>query len=368
MNGLMGPGEGGLLLFLGAGHLLAWLNAAEAAVLGASPVRLAHRAEQGEPGAKAALELMADRENLLAFVLLCTKLAIGLIAVVAVRLLLHGVVGPLQLFAGLVAVPLLMLLFLQRIPVGLASRYPDRLVVPLVRPMLLLQRWPLALLVRLLRGVLRSTGRIVGSQLPGFDPAFRFRELNRLLEAGVAQGELEPRCSTMVRRVATFPETRVEEVFVPRVRTVTVAEDAPLREALGIFVKTGFSRLPTLDPRTGGITGYVHATDVLVESVRHPDAVAGSVRREILRIEGRESLMEAWKLFSANRSHMACVVDPAGEVVGVITLVDLLERLLGPERPAGEPETDPEARGGAGARPGAPEAGRPAEGGRPAGS
>jgi CBS domain containing-hemolysin-like protein len=142
--------------------------------------------------------------------------------------------------------------------------------------------------------------------------------------------ELEPAERAMIRSILELGDTRVREVMVPRPDLVTVAEDAPLADVVAVVVEHGVSRIPVHDPDdTDQIVGVVYAKDLLrrvaadgrrrwVDLVRRPTFVPETKRCDELLRELQEATV-----------HLALVVDEYGDLVGLVTIEDILEEIVG---------------------------------------
>ncbi len=142
--------------------------------------------------------------------------------------------------------------------------------------------------------------------------------------------ELEPEERAMIRSILELGDTRVREVMVPRPDMVTVAEDAPFGDVVGVVVEHGVSRIPVHDPdEADTIVGVVYAKDLLrrvaadgrrrwADLVRRPTFVPETKRCDELLRELQEAT-----------THLALVVDEYGDLVGLVTIEDILEEIVG---------------------------------------
>jgi CBS domain containing-hemolysin-like protein len=142
--------------------------------------------------------------------------------------------------------------------------------------------------------------------------------------------ELEPEERAMIRSILELADTRVREVMVPRPDMVTVREDAGFDEVAAVVVEHGVSRIPVQDaddPDT--IVGVVYAKDLLrrvaadrrrrwTDLVRRPTFVPETKRADELLRELQEATV-----------HLALVVDEYGDLVGLVTIEDILEEIVG---------------------------------------
>jgi CBS domain containing-hemolysin-like protein len=142
--------------------------------------------------------------------------------------------------------------------------------------------------------------------------------------------ELEPEQRGMIRAILELGDTRVREVMVPRPDMVIVSEDAAFDELVDVVVEHGVSRIPVHDadePET--VVGVVYAKDLLrrvgadrrrrwSDLVRRPTFVPETKRCDELLRELQEATV-----------HLAVVVDEYGDLVGLVTIEDILEEIVG---------------------------------------
>ncbi len=133
----------------------------------------------------------------------------------------------------------------------------------------------------------------------------------------------------MIHAILSLEETAVRDIMVPRPDLVAIDVKAPITEALALMREAGHSRIPAHDNGIDHVQGILHARDLL----RYAETPNGAALRDYLRPalfvpEGKrvdELLVE----FQRRRGHMAVVVDEYGGTVGLVTLEDILEEIVG---------------------------------------
>src|SRR5215212_919324 len=164
-------------------------------------------------------------------------------------------------------------------------------------------------------------------------------ELRSLVRESAAGGEIEEEEQRFTENVLTFGDRRVREVMVPRSRVVFVATDASFDDAIAVVRESGLTRLP-LCKADGGLdapVGLLHVKDMLVNG---PGTSLEDVARALERVPESMLIDELLERLRKLREHFALVVDEHGTVVGLITLEDILEEIVGEI----EDEFDPEER------------------------
>ena len=161
---------------------------------------------------------------------------------------------------------------------------------------------------------------------------FSKADLSALTTASEESGVLAQSESTIIRNLLTFEEVTVRDVMTPR----TVMKKANEEQTLMDFYKNNqplqFSRIPIFRKSDDHITGFVLKDDLLQELVEDRDSKKlKELTREILSVRGDTPLPVLFKTLTEKRHHIAIVVDSYGSLVGIVTMEDVFETLLGQE-------------------------------------
>src|SRR5215207_2356572 len=165
-------------------------------------------------------------------------------------------------------------------------------------------------------------------------------ELRTLVRESAAGGEIEDEEQRFGENVLTFGDRRVREVMVPRHRAVFVSTDQTFDAAVRIVRESGLTRLPLVSA-DGGLDaplGLLHVKDLIVRG--EEDVSLEELARPIERVPESMLIDELLERLRKLREHFALVADEHGTVVGLITLEDVLEEIVGEI----EDEFDPEER------------------------
>jgi len=164
-------------------------------------------------------------------------------------------------------------------------------------------------------------------------------ELRTLLRESAAGGEIEDEEQRFSENVLTFGDRRVREVMQPRNRVVFISTDQSFDEVVSVIRESGLTRLPLCEGDSGldRPVGLLHVKDLLVNG---PDKPLAEIARQLERVPESMLIDELLELLRRLREHFALVVDEYGTVVGLITLEDILEEIVGEI----EDEFDPEEK------------------------
>jgi len=326
----------GVLALLSAGALHAVIAAFEQLPY-ADERRLASaRRPDGRPTAAARLAASPGDTDNSASVAYATLEALGIVCWTLLAVGLGEAIGwPGWLFslaAALVAAAL-SLLVVRAVPRQLGRSYPEvtvRIVAPLARLLIVLTT-PVRSVVPALRA-----------------PALAEPEdlVDRAHEA------LDEEDVELVEGVVNLGERLTREVMVPRTDMITVQVGTPLRKALSLFLRSGFSRVPVIDGDVDDTVGVLYFKDVVRATWDTPAALETPVD-ELMRapefIPESLAVDDVLRRMQDDVFHMAIVVDEYGGVAGLVTIEDALEEIVGEltdEHDVAEPEPEPLAAGG----------------------
>ncbi len=326
-----------LLVLLGCNALL---TLGYNALMNAPKPHLAALAEDGRPRAALALRLSQDATILLITyqiaAILLRFLAAGVIALGIAPPLARSLAGaglaPVAAFvlAELIVLVLgagVMLIAGGQIPASLGAAYasklapvsarPMHLLMILLRPLIVFQRWLADRVVHLL-GVQDHTHYVTEE------------EIKTLVDAGQEEGVIESEEKDMIYSIFQFGDTSVREVMVPRLDMIAVRIDTPLEEAIHTVLEAGHSRIPVYDDNIDHIKGLLYAKDLLKLWGRagNGDALKRLLRPAYFVPEGKNAL-DLLQEMQLKRVHLAVVVDEYGGTAGLVTLEDLIEEIIG---------------------------------------
>ena len=328
-----------LLLLIGSGFFVA----AEFALVAAKRHRVEQAVAEGRRGAKAALAGMRELSLMLAGaqlgITVCT-LGLGSISKPAVSHALDPLLERLGLPAGLsygiaFAVAMVVVVFLHMVvgemaPKSWAIAHPERsamlltpafrALVTLVRPLIWLFNKASNALVRMCRVTPRDDLASVHSR----------EQLTRLVTESERLGLISATDSGLLTSSLTQPLTPVGDLQVPAARITSVPAGADLGTVLEIAAAHDRTRLLVRDGDT--VTGALHARDALVARARDRRLTAADLARPVPGLSGTTTVAHAVETLREARTTLAVVRDEVtGELTGLISLDDLLARLIEPE-------------------------------------
>ena len=308
---------------------LAFFVAAEVALSACDRNRLRGLADGGNLRARRAERMLAAPQITLATTMVGATLA-TLIAVLVFAVELH-VSGASALWAPAIVVPPL-LVFGHLVPKAIAQVHADAVVVALATPLRLVS-FALRPLVALIGGYASLLTRITGTDRAN---AFVTRdELAMLIESEpeTDKPEITADERAMIAKVFELSEYKVGELMVPLSEVTALPEDAPIAEAALEVADKQHSRMPIYRSRADDIVGIVHVFDLLQAATRGRTADTGTTIASLAHPPSYvPQTMKASDLLvqlQTEQQHLAIVVDEYGGAVGICTIEDLLEIIVG---------------------------------------
>ncbi len=153
-------------------------------------------------------------------------------------------------------------------------------------------------------------------------------ELEFLLKENPWREMIPKERKEMLERVFDIKHIPVKAVMIPRVKVVAIKIDASIKEILEIVRENEFSRYPVYEGSLDNIEGIIHAKD-LIDFVDNPDFYVRKILREAYFVPESALAEEVLKGMKKRKAHMAIVTDEWGRMVGIVTLEDILEELVG---------------------------------------
>jgi CBS domain containing-hemolysin-like protein len=335
--------------------------AAEFALVKVRPARLGELVRQGRPFAKSALWLTSHLDRSLSACQLgitMASLGLGWIGEPAVAHLVEpafrsmGVMSQSAVhgFAFAIAFTLITAAHLvlgEQAPKIFAIKRPEVLALACAAPMraFYVAAYPL---LRGLDAATKLTLRLVGVDRASEEEApHSEEELRILLGHSRAHGELSSWKHRLVEAVFEFDDILCRQIMVPRTDVVLLNVRTPFEKTLEIAKRTKHTRYPVCDGDLDDVLGVVHMKDLLGLGAG-TEVDLRTLMRPPKYVPETMPISKLMGHFQATRQHMAIVVDEFGVSVGVVTLENVLERIVGPVQDEFDSETPDIVRDGAG--------------------
>ena len=305
--------------------LSAFFSATETAFSFVNKIRIQHSVENGDKKANTVLYIIEHFDNALTAILICNNVVnLGCSSIATMLCLkIWGEIGP-AIATGLTT--LLVLTFGEVIPKCLAKEHCDNFAMKTagILKVITILLTPLVFIFIKLKSLAL---KIAGSKDDA--PSVTENELKYIVESIEEEGVLEESESEMVRSALDFDEKTAEEILTPRVDVVFInIEDTP-EKIKEIIIENRYSRIPVYENTTDNIVGILHTRDYL-ESLA--DGNAPELKKIIqppFFVFKSQQLSKILNSFKKTRDHMAIVTDEYGGTLGIVTMEDLLEEIVG---------------------------------------
>ena len=297
-----------------------FFNGVESGLLSINQVRLRQNVKRGVPAAIVLDRLLEQPERVLVTVLLFTNAAEIAGLLILTRLLLRAYGSAGFLISLLIALPVYLFL-LGVLPKAIFRRFPFRALARLARG--------LDFLSKLLSPILNVGARIGRILLPPqLDHARMFaarEELKLITTESEREGSLTSTERAMIHNVFDFRGVTVRDVMVPLERIVSVTPNETVDAVVQKSIRTGMDRLPVL-ANDGEAKGLVNILDILLDR-DSTGPITPFLRRIVTTAESEPAYLLVQKLRAA-RLGLAAVLDQQKRVRGIVTIEDLVARLV----------------------------------------
>ena len=325
------------LVLLGLTVLLsAFFAGSEAAFLSVQRSRLAALILDKVKGAERVEKLASNPEKLLPTVLTGNNLVNVAAAALGTTLAGSYLSPNWAVGVSVGAVTMLLLLFGEILPKVIATKNAEGLALILVRPLQAAQIlfFPIVWVLEIYS---RMVGRIFG--LSG-SRLVSEREIRALIDVAEIEGGVEKGEAALLEKVFHFGDLRVGDVMTPRTEIIFVELSATLQDFLPIYARTTYTRFPVFDGDRENIVGILSVKDLLEAvaqgTIQLHDSVATALRPAHF-VPETKPVDELFDELREVGQHMAITVNEHGGVAGVVTLMQLLEVIVGPVGEEGEP-------------------------------
>lgn len=305
--------------------LSAFFSATETAFSFVNKIRIQHSVDNGNKKAKNALYVIENFDNALTTILICNNI-VNLSCSSIATVLCLSLFGDMGSAIATGATTLLVLTFGEVIPKCLAKEHCDAFTLKtagLLRVLMFILKPFVFVFLKLKALALKIAG---GSE---DSPSVTENELKYIVESIEEEGVLEESESEMVRSALDFDEKTAEEILTPRVDVTFINISDSQEKIKDIIIENRYSRIPVYEDTVDHIVGILHTRDYL-ESLA--DGKAPDLR-DIMQtpyfVFRTQQLSKILNAFKRTKIHLAIVTDEYGGTLGIVTMEDLLEEIVG---------------------------------------
>ncbi len=308
----------------------AFFSSSETALTAASRARMHARTKQGDKRAALVAHLLEARERLIGALLLGNNL-VNIFASALMTALALDVFGQVGVVYATLVMTLLVLIFAEVMPKTWAITKPDEAAMAVARPVNIIVKI-FAPFVQAIQILVNATLRLFGVKSAGTDWTAA-DEIRGAIDLHHKEGSVEKHERDRILGVLNIGELVIEDVMIHRKNLVTIDGDMSPHKIIEQVLASGHSRLPVWYDQPDNVIGILHAKDLL-KALARPSADKDKINiKRLLRppwfIPETTPVLTQLKAFQQKREHFALVVDEYGALMGVVTLEDIIEEIVG---------------------------------------
>jgi putative hemolysin len=320
----------------------AYFVATEFALVAVRRTQIELWVEEGRRGANSASAAIADLDGAIAATQLGITLAsigLGFVGEPAIARLLQPVLasfgmGAVAIHTVAVVVAFSIITFLHVVvgelaPKAIALDRPGAVALVCARPLLVFGRI-FRPVIALMNGAGNGLVRMLGVRPAGHGHSVHSpEELSLLVSEAREAGKIRPYAGRILGNVFRLTRTRVRDVMVPSEEVLSVEAKLSPDELLDLLRETGFTRLPVYRGNRDNVVGILHTKDLFHLYAATGAVILADAVRPVTEIRPDLPIVDALRQFRRGRKHLAIVRDHGGPMLGVCTLEDVLEEIVG---------------------------------------
>ncbi|NNE83307.1 MAG: HlyC/CorC family transporter [Alphaproteobacteria bacterium] len=318
--------------------------AAEFALVKAKGFRIESAADAGSGPARRTVHMQKHIEPYLAACQLgitMASLGLGWVGEPTVAALLEPVLEPLGLseetlhsvafLVGFLVFSSLHIVVGEQVPKTLAIRKAEPMCLAIAYP-LQISYWIFFPLTWILNKCSRGILKLIGIDEGGHDDVLSDAEIRSLVDVSTVHGDMHIDKAEMIHNVFKFDERSVARVMIPRIEADVLRQDATVETNMQVMRERGHSRYPVVEGKSEDLLGIVLVVDLtraILAGEEEPWTDLSQYLREPLVVPETQKVSNLFDMMRQERAHMACIIDEYGTFVGIVTLEDLLEEIVG---------------------------------------
>lgn len=305
----------------------AFFSASEIAYASSSEVRLRHAAEEKKSlAARLALAIHADYDKALATILIGNNL-VNIAAESVATVIVISLLGEANAWVATIAMTVAVLIFGEITPKVVAKAIPESFATVAAIPLRVLSiiTKPLVFLVD---SVLKVISLLWKNKIEDI-PSVTEEELETIIDTVEDEGVLDEDTCELIQSVFDFGDVQAYEIITPRVDMLSIDIESTHEEMVEIVLGSNYSRIPFYRDTPDHIVGVLHVNVALKELVDDPNADLTELLMPAVFVHKTMPLDDVLDTMRREHSHMAVVTDEYGGVMGLLTMEDVLEQLVG---------------------------------------
>lgn len=321
--------------------LTAFFVGAEFAILKVRMSRLDQLIEENNKKAKVAKEVVLNLDFYLSACQLgitITALVLGALGEPTVEKILRplfdyfsiptALAKMLSYVIALAVVTFFHVVFGELAPKTLAIQYSEKMTLLLAPPLYWFGKI-MNPVIRFLNGASRNLLRIFGVQPSKHETAHTEEELKLIVNQSFESGEINQAELTYLENIFAFDERVLKDIMIPRHEMITLEKSMSMPMLLELLEQHDFTRYPVKDAEAGDIIGYINTKEMLTSSIIDKNISLQDFIHDIPKFREISHIKDVLLSMQKTRMHMALVKNEDNEAIGMVTMEDILEEIVG---------------------------------------
>jgi putative hemolysin len=305
-----------------------FFSSAETSIIGLSKIRLRHMLQKGVKRAQSVQRVVTKLDKVIAAILIGNNLVNIAISSIVTGIFVQIYGYHWGVVVSTFVTTIVLLIFCEVTPKILSAKHSDKVAL-IAAPVMEWVVVALKPLIILFIGISNFILKIFGVEVSKRSPLITEEELRTMIEMGKEEGVLSEEERKMLHRIFEFGDTRLKDVMVTKDKMIAVNINTNSDDLLNLFVEEGHARLPVYSGSLDNIMGIVYARDLLYILREKGLFLLQDLVHEACYVPESMRVSELLKKFQAENIQIAIIIDKDKKALGLVTLEDLLEEIVG---------------------------------------
>ncbi len=295
-------------------------------MMSASKIKIRNLADEGNEKAKLLLKLLENQSKMLSTILIGNNI-VNIIVSSLTTILAQKLFGNIGITIGTAIITVLVLIFGEITPKTAASINAEKMALRYVR-IIYVTTIIFTPIIWLINNLAFFVMKLLKINTKAREQAITESELRSIVDVSHEEGVLEEQEKKIINNLIDFGDDKAEDIMVPKIDVTCVDINASYEELMAIFKEEMYTRMPVYEDSTENIVGIINMKDLVLYKQDEPFNVRDFLREAHFTFEGKP-LSELMLEMKKDAVSMMIVIDEYGAAVGIITLEDLLEEIVG---------------------------------------
>ncbi|MDD5432146.1 MAG: hemolysin family protein [Candidatus Omnitrophica bacterium] len=309
--------------------LLSFLfSASETSIISLSRIRLRHMVSRGLKRAQSIQRLISNMDKFISAILVLNNFVNIAMSAIITAICLTLFSYKWAVVIATFATSFFIVIALEITPKIIAIKHTERVAL-FIAPIMEVLIKIFNPIILFFNGASSFLIKLIGIKPVKKSPLVTEEELRLMIEIGKEEGFLSEQKGKMLHRILEFGNITVGDVMVPKEKMIAVDMDLKQEDILNIFVEEGHARLPVYKDKIENVVGVIYARDLLYILKEKGLFVLQDLVHDAYKVSATCKVNELLHRFQTDKIQMAVVVDKDKKTVGLVTLEDLIEEIVG---------------------------------------